>query len=270
MFDSLPPTFVWSKEDVSEYYLMVFKDSLWSKDTLLWDTLADTNFTLLMSDFASADSGAYKWTVAVSDTATGELLYPSPRSFSIKEYTFPLDLDTTYFPFGLGYEWCYDQIEYSHYWQGWVPDTSGRTYTYDTLIISVVDSTGSPDSLVFHLNGYFNDVSDFVVINNYRIQIFGGDSISLIPRKEEITIPFFFLTYKEDTLNIWIEYSNDDISYYEEIDSVSRIKGIGSIYQKYWFRETWTSHTGYSVSEVSIEDRLLWFYNGKDTVYKAP
>jgi hypothetical protein len=26
VFDSLPPTFVWSKEDVSEYYLMVFKD----------------------------------------------------------------------------------------------------------------------------------------------------------------------------------------------------------------------------------------------------
>lgn len=248
VFDSLAPTFVWSKENVNEYYLMVFKDSLWNNDTLLWDTLLDTTYTMSMSDFISADSGTYKWTVAVRDTASGELIYPSPRSLRIKEFNFPLDLDTTYYPYGLGYTWYYETHSWVHDNYPW--DDYGNSCSV------VTDSFWVYDTLVFKLNG---DV--YVKLWNNTIN--GND---LHP--DTVTIPNdggeFRIYYVGDSLLVKEEFEyapeGDPPDVYEKWEY--RLKGVGLLSSgSGWF--------GYEYSSGS-SSKLLWFFNGKDTVYKAP
>ncbi len=264
VFDSLPPTFVWSKEDVSEYYLMVFKDSLWSVDTLLWDTLQDTTYTLSMNTFTSADSGIYEWTVAVRDTSTGDLLYPSPRSFRIKLGDTPLppiDLDTTYFPFGLGYEWCYETHSYGN-------DDYGANYNrYDTFTIQIIDSIWTGDTLVFSLSGgKFRCVDNKIWDNSIEIGSiimfdYVYDTIYVV-NPEPFDLGELSLSYSGDTLNISGGSSFGYQSLLEYIgEGTRRIKGIGSISQA----RSYQSSSSYS----SNSDRLLYFYNGKDTIYKA-
>lgn len=121
VFDTFPPSFKWSTWPSCDYYLMIFKDSLWSKDTLFYDTFdySYSSYTLPMTKLFSADTGTYAWTVGVKDTLIDEIIYPSPRIFKIKNTYFPVDLDTTYFPFDLGYEWCFKRhdwgmMKYTH------------------------------------------------------------------------------------------------------------------------------------------------------------
>ncbi len=273
VFDSIPPTFVWSKEDVSEYYLRVFKDSLWNDNYLIWVNIQDTSFTMPLNDFKSSDSGTYEWTVGVVDKATGEVMYSFPKTFKVEELPLPpLDLDTTYFPFGLGYEWCYERhYIYNNY------GCEEYTDLIDTVKITVTDSFWDESMLLVKLGGRtFFDLSNPVKIKKNQIRLMGY-WVNIVPEPDHkhtyeeccgcASSRDFYISYRSDSLKI-LDISYDwsygvEYGHYEQV--ITRVKGIGSLTQR--------NYSDQSNMCSTIEDenfRLLYFYNGKDTVYKAP
>lgn len=264
VFDSLPPTFVWSGQSGQEYYLMILKDSLWSSHALVSNGVTDTSYSLSMDDFLSADIGVYEWTVGVKDSLTGELIYPSPRKFSIKEFIFPLDLDTTYFPFGMGYEWCFQT-------HNWINDL------YDTTSVKVSDSVWNSDTLLFKLEGNLFFLGNTAKIRRNRVELIDWGPVPVIPDEDSIERTYSYAD-TSFTYGRTIKYIGDSLkvhSYFCKYfgwtqglkgtrDTTSIfMRGIGTVHQEgdlYIYGEDW--------EDVSYN--LLWFYNGKDTVYKAP
>jgi hypothetical protein len=180
-----------------------------------------------------------------------------------------LDLDTTYFPFGRGYEWCYERHrEGFDSWEEW-------NY-YDTSIVKVTDSFWTEDTLFFKIDGPgLYDIKYYVAgflakIYNGKIRVFGypypGDTIALIPaeqEKGEFPEEFFEVSYNEDTLYLYSSYDWGDIGISESgVSSSSRVRGIGVVKQIL----NWND---YDAAENNRSCRLLYFYNGQDTVYKA-
>lgn len=267
VFEAEPPTFIWTSDSLflaDAYVIMIFKDSLRSEDTLVYETLEDTTYTMPTEVFDSADSGTYCWVAAVhwiDGTAHGD-----PRTFVIKKSESPagLDLDTTYFPFGRGYEWCFKRHE-------WGKDEVLGEWDYDatyTFKIEVVDILQINSAFYFVLKleptmNYFEpgfwDLSDSVKIANDQIEI-RGVMMGLTP--SERTDPFV-VSYRTDTLVIGDSWFGG-----HEGSSINtkRLKAVGAISQcySYWYEST----SGLQKWE-NVRDTLLYFYNGRDTVYKA-
>lgn len=264
VFDSLPPTFVWSGQVGQEYYLMILKDSLWSSHALVSNGVTDTSYSLSMDDFLSADIGVYEWTVGVMDSLTDTLIYPSPRKFHIREFVFPLDLDTTFFPFGMGYEWRYE----THDW---------INSLYDTTSVKVIDSFWDSDTFLFKLEGSLFFLGDIVKIRRNRVELIDWGPVPVIPDEDSIERTYSYadtsftygrtITYIGDSLKIH-SYFRKYFGWTEGLkgtrDTTSiLIRGIGAVHQKgdlYIYGDDWED----------MSYTLLWFYNGKDTVYKAP
>lgn len=178
-----------------------------------------------------------------------------------------IDLDTTYFPFGLGYEWCYEYHDlYSKediyepiYYEYW-----------DTVVIAVTDSLWQNETLIINLSGSFLDVGDSVEIWRNKLDVFDvftgpvsyfpGDTISLIPEAQSST--GFSVSYRGDTLLHLYSGYNEDSYVGTGWMYTYRLRGIGVIHQSHG--------EGHGNEGFSHDFRLLWFYNGKDTIYKAP
>ncbi len=173
-----------------------------------------------------------------------------------------IDLDTTYFPFGLGYEWCYE----NHNWHSF-PDDENNWNKYDTFKIEVTDSSQIADTLFF-TGGATLELDNPIKIWELKVPLgnpdFHYDTIPITVAQN--------MTW-QNQYGLQISYFEDKLSldhYYGECpedegwNGVRRLKGIGVILQGYNF----STNEGNGGSSGSI-DRLLWFYNGKDTVYKA-
>ena len=207
-----------------------------------------------------------------------------------------INLDTTYFPFGLDYEWCYERSADGDDANIYPP----ATWKYcDTFILVVTDSFWKDDTLCFKMQtkgkpkafprGYprnwFRTPKGFDITNSARIIgnkiVFNSHlmlyleiyTVKLIPDeyKEGYSLASFSISYSSDS-TLDISYStmpslgltsNDELPSYSEDIRVSRLKSIGTYIQNYYINDR-TFGVWYE-----IRDRLLWFYNGRDTVFKA-
>ncbi|TET21639.1 MAG: hypothetical protein E3J71_08910 [Candidatus Stahlbacteria bacterium] len=176
-----------------------------------------------------------------------------------------IDLDTTYFPFGLGYEWCYER--HAYYWDIWGTERD----EYDTVVIQVEDSIYDSLGWLFDLSGYYYDVGSEARIieqspNTLLVPIclnwwWLRDTVfvSLIPSTRTSPIK---IEYNSDTLCMSSSCRiEEEFKIYTQ--STKRLKRIGTV----WQNDAEELLSG--KSEGYKKDRLLWFYNSKDTVYKA-
>ena len=179
----------------------------------------------------------------------------------------PQGLDTTYFPFGLGYEWCFERHHVGFdSWEEW-------DY-YDTAIVKVADSFWIEDTLFFKIDSpglydiMYYDKMYLAKLYGEKIRVFGypypGDTIALIPTEQktgEFPYDFFEISYNEDTLHLYSCYDWGEIGISESgVSSTSRVRGIGVIKQIL----NWND---YDAAKDNCSDRLLYFYNGRDTVW---
>jgi hypothetical protein len=160
----------------------------------------------------------------------------------------------------LGYEWCYEYHNHGY-------ESYEEFNTYDTITISVIDSFWDRDTLKFKLNGIFEDLPNPICIseNGIMLKLHYLDfnwtrQISLLEQPEIE----HYLTYKADTMKIYTEDSYDGCLSYNWVRT-KRLKGIGAIYKGHGHSYIPDPYTG----TYSHDYRLLYFYDGKDTVYKA-
>jgi hypothetical protein len=274
VFEAEPPTFIWTSDSLflaDAYVIMIFKDSLRSEDTLVYETLEDTTYTMPTEVFDSADSGTYCWVAAVHwiDGNVETTAHGDPRTFVIKKSESPagLDLDTTYFPFGLGYEWVFYRDEWGY------DEISEPPYDYEasyTFTISVIDAFRIGGTFFFVLETeptryyYPPTFMEFDTVrisgNQIKIKWGGGVMIGLLP--SEMTEPFV-ISYASDTLCMSDGYFG---GHWGTDVSIKRIVGIGTTSQShsYWY----SGSSGLGAADY-VSDTLLYFYNGRDTVYKA-
>ena len=257
VFETEPPTFIWSSDALAEdYVIRIYMGS----STDIQDTLSDTTYAMSKTLFETLLNGIYNWAAAAM-SEDGESFWSESRSFVIEKPEEPqsLDLDTTYFPLGLGYEWCFERHNWGHYdFEEWD--------SYDTFTVSVIDSTWSSnsDTLLLDLDQdcwhrFFDFPCAPIVILGNKIRVKGG-YVPITPPDTSWTdgIGWIEIGYNGDTLHYYAIWE----PYYEEFEdfSVKRIKGIGAVLQSsdYWGKEWYSDH---------IADRLLYFYNRQDTVW---
>jgi len=264
VFEAEPPTFIWTSDSLflaDAYVIMIFKDSLRSEDTLVYETLEDTTYTMPTEVFDSADSGTYCWVAAVHwiDGNVETTAHGDPRTFVIKKSESPagLDLDTTYFPFGLGYEWCYRR--HYHGYENYEPFSE-----YDTVTIRVNDSFWIYDTMKFGFDHFFYDLTNPVSIINDSIILYMSfmtydfeQPISLVEQPEIDDL----LSYQDD---IMIIAAGDFTELSFAWTEVKRRKGIGAF--SMLSQSTYVDPYAY---DYNVDYHLLYFYNGQDTVYKA-
>lgn len=260
-FESEPPTFIWLAEPLAtSYWLVLYGTTTPFPDTLVSDTVADTNYTLNQKLFAESFNGDYTWKVASISTA-GELIWSESRNLAFKKPLPALDLDTTYFPFGLEYEWVYES-----YNEGW--DHYGGGEWYDTVTITVLDSTFSANGWAFELEGVYQygddsyafwDVGKHVYIYGEVVAVFNKEKINLDPEPRGSYEEGFEVSYKNDTLYI-ASYNPSNYSYSRS--STYRLKGIGVVKQSHY------ESRDYGWVGWSADDRLLYFIKGQDTVWR--
>ncbi|MCK4231583.1 hypothetical protein KAX21_01410 [candidate division WOR-3 bacterium] len=200
VFEAEPPTFIWTSDSLflaDAYIIIILKDSLRSEDTLVYETLEDTTYTMPQDIFNSADSGTYCWVAVVHwiDGNVETTAHGDPRTFVIKKPEEPqgLDLDTTYFPFGLGYKWCYE---------------SNNGGVYDTFTVEVTDSSWIADTLVFQLIGSFYGISNPVEIWDNQVTVF-DELIDVVPQACTLInepLKFYVISYRSDILWITVYY----------------------------------------------------------------
>lgn len=245
VFDTEPPTFIWSSDSLEpDYVIRIFTDTTID----LQDTLADTTYTMSDSVFENLSNGTYNWQAGT--VVFNGVLLSETRSFIVDKPPPPLDLDTTYFPFGLGYEWKYHRVIESY-----------SNLSLPEHIISVVDTFSTGDTSWFVLNTWGKmglwDVGDTIGI--YETTLFhrlGSTYYSnqLHPEENSIFVMSWLgwhipVAYKNDTLVL--EAYDDgagatDPKTYKTYE-VRRVKGIGNVYQYYevvedmnGWSETWT------------------------------
>lgn len=108
------------------------------------------------------------------------------------------------------------------------------------------------------------DVRDTVKAVEDRIEIVFGNNeavwVNFTP--EKVSTPYV-IEYQDDTLQMTRSYFG---GHYGGSYSTYRLEGIGTIFQThtYWYTGSSGGH-----DNIDCEDRLLYFYNGQDTVYKA-
>lgn len=257
IFEFEPPVLLWhSYPEATDYVIRICRDSFDIYHSVLEDTIKDTSYRLPESIWIGNPPGTYKWAVLMLGTYES-LVWTKPRTFITRMMP---DLDTTYFPFGLGYEWRYSRHSWQHVSEpGW--DEYDR---YDTFTLSVADSFWVGDTLRFQSTG-----GVYNIVQN-TIDIF-GESIKLIPdpMKKEVEAPWYWgefeVSYTFDTLHVSL-WGPDPYDEGSESWGSTRIIGVGAIAQG-------RSYSGYSCGVYfsnGYSDRLLWFYNGADTLYRAP
>lgn len=260
VFEAEPPTFIWTSDSLflaDAYIIIILKDSLRSEDTLVYETLEDTTYTMPPDIFNSADSGTYCWVAAVHwiDGNVETTAHGDPRTFVIKKPEEPqgLDLNTTYFPFGRGYEWTYER----HCWEH---SDENDWDKYDTFTIRVVDSIFRDDSLIFKLEGgWFQFLDSQVKIwkaNKLEIWQFYWkvDTINVAyPQPESLYykdlggilgVELFKLGYNVDTL---VFYQGEDYGNYGSSRMEKHLKKIGVVYQgvsNWWVGSSGCGNTG--------------------------
>lgn len=160
---------------------------------------------------------------------------------------YDIDLDTTYYPYALGYEWSY----MNHSWrQGdWPFDEYSTTFT------KVTDSFWIEDTLIFEINS-----SEYIKFWEDKV-----NGTNLYPEPDTIPIPGgeSWVIYVGDTLKIE-EYYEAPEGWPPDIYKSweHRLKGVGLISSGGY----WSGHGDYSEGSST---HLLYFYNVEDTVYDA-
>ena len=256
------PTLVWhSYPQTTGYVVRICRNSFSTYNTIWEDTVSDTAYQLPYEFLLENHPSSYHWSVLFLGTSEDLFWAPSRCFFS----RIMPDLNTTYFPFGLGYEWCYTRYSWRHVSEpGW--DEWDR---YDTVLVSVTDSSWLGDTLCFQLTGGIFGISNPAKIVQNMIVIF-GESIKLIPDpvKKEVEAPWYWgefeVSYSADTLHVSL-WGPDPYDEGTETWGSTRLVGIGSIAQG-------RDYSGYSLGVYfsnGHSDRLLWFYNGTDTIYRA-
>lgn len=206
----------------------------------------------------------YYWRVRVSDNEWSE-----PVSFT---YELKFDLDTTYFPFGLGYEWMYERHHYGY-------DTLSTWDYRDTLIIRVTDSAWDDGILHITLDTAFVLLENPVRIwGNNKIVIKGylSATVMLIPypvsksNQELGDYASYCMTlqinYLSDTLAV---SSHQTWEYWPgtEVDSLCAefMKGIGTVSQRTCHIETETKNdtthyevVGYNLMSLTTPEGQIW------------
>jgi len=245
------PTFVWSSVPLIEDYRIVIDNGSSSEiytppfrlgetdftDPIIEKDLYDTFYTMSGADFDNLEEGAYYWKVTSlrypSDGSAPDVNWSEVRSFAI-ENAEPSGLDTTYFPFGMYYEWTYE-VEY------WEADyrSGTRDSSYDTISVLVIDSMPTSSGWIFVLDGGFYDIGhDTVEIKDGKILVFedcvGEDAnVSLIPDTSEESY-HVSIRYSADTLRMenYFQWSEPGMNTMEYDDwETTRIIGIGLIKQ---------------------------------------
>jgi hypothetical protein len=179
------PTFIWRSNPLEpDYVIRIFTDTT----IVLQDTLSDTSYVMSVSVFDILENGTYDWWVGT--VIHNELIVSGTRTFKIIG---PVDLDTTYFPFGLGYEWCYE---------------SNNGGVYDTFTVEVTDSSWIADTLVFQLIGSFYGISNPVEIWDNQVTVF-DELIDVVPQACTLInepLKFYVISYRSDILWITVYY----------------------------------------------------------------
>jgi len=259
------PTFIWRSNPLEpDYVIRIFTDTT----IVLQDTLSDTSYVMSVSVFDILENGTYDWWVGT--VIHNELIVSGTRTFNIIG---PIDLDTTYFPAGLDYEWVYERHVKGHYYGTGGNEDEFWDY-YDTIAIKVADSSYSQGELIFNLSGggfhgkYIHLYGSFRDVGWHTHII--GDCVELLlyDHYESIFIPLkplsdtndFLISYTKDTLCITLPGYNDLWDGIPTVHSL-RIKGIGVVKQD-------GVYDAAKIAECCL-DRLLYFYDGRDTVYKA-
>lgn len=227
VFDTEPPTFIWSSDSLEpDYVIRIFTDTTID----LQDTLADTTYTMSDSVFENLSNGTYNWQAGT--VVFNGVLLSETRSFIVDKPPPPLDLDTTYFPFGREYEWIYEVVE-------WERDAYE---IYDTVTIRVSDSSWNDYELFFTLEGGgFADLTNPVVIVGDKIWLrtewnYRYDTVLVAQPETDTASGYlweFQLGYFGDTLHILTYHYPDglaSIPYREIIRETDRVKGIGAVY----------------------------------------
>ncbi|MBD3285061.1 hypothetical protein GF359_01685 [candidate division WOR-3 bacterium] len=274
VFSSSPLTFIWTEGELTQTYVIrIVKDAFFTGEVIVEDTLDDTTYTLSQEDFEIALNADYVWSVALLG-AQGGLTWREFRSFTLDKLMPILDLDTTYFPYGLNNQWVYERHVWGYEFTTY-PDDPGRDWDYyDTVSISVNDSLFGINGWTFYLNSCFQDGNprhydgDTVNIVGNWLTVFGDYKIFLYPEETD-TLGYedgIEVIYKQDTLRLTKKTSDfeEPISFWNWRWTTSRIKGIGVIRQLYE-----DSYSGHGCGdEQNIEDSLLYFIKGQDTVWR--
>jgi len=274
VFNAEPPTFIWSSDSLEpDYVIRIFTDTT----NELQDTLSDTNYVMSGSVFEALTNGTYSWWVG--SIVHNGLILSGARTFTIDKPEPVTDLDTTYFPFGLGYEWEYERHHHGYEWN-WEEGEFDNWSLYDTITASVIDSFGNDDTLLFELEGGLFFLSNPVKIWENQIVIHGylTDTVNLTP--SELTRDewgddgdkdyhwILNIGYSSDTLNIFS--SEWEAWYFPPYDpeysskKANRLKGIGAIYQGSHYSYEEEEFTVYS---STVEYRLLTFTTPKGQVW---
>jgi hypothetical protein len=263
VFDILPPTFIWSRENsLDNYVIRIAKDNFLTGEIIVDDTLEDTIYHMSENDFEIALNADYFWSVAPLD-AQGGVTWREFRKLTLNKPIPELNLDTTYFPFGLNYNWSYETYTLHEEWTWPYPDT-----TYDTIAWEVVDSLLLGNEWRFILQ---NDESflDTVFIRGSKIFIFGewlplkpvtgnyGSGIKVGYRKDTL-----YVTSHTAGSYMWDETLT---AYWECDQSYSRIKGIGLIYEDSYYHEVFGQNGS---TWTYWKSSLLYFCKGTDTVWR--
>lgn len=259
VFDTVPPTFTWSPEENAEGYLLEVIDDTNGLDEIaweldhLWQYTNGTTYTLRKDEFDKFGNFTYYWHVASFWLEKRDTLYAWSewRSFVVNSPPSiahgDIDLDTTYYPYGLGYIWYYETSNRNDYYYGW--------YKYGNAYTIVTDSFWVYDTLVFETNG-----SGYVKFWKNTIN---GNDLYPEPESTSTETEYTLVKYIGDSLLVKGRKSWPPNEYYPINSSWEhRLKGVGLISVG---NDTWDQP--YSSGN---ETKLLWFYNGKDTVYKAP
>jgi len=267
VFETNPPIFIWSFDSLTAgCVIRIYAES----STTLEDTLQDTAYTMSIEMFDTLENGTYSW-AAANLSKLGELFWSNSRTFILNK---PVDLDTTYFPLGVGYEWCFQRYERSEGDNG-----EGEVWDYecfDTFTVSVVDSFWKGDTMCFTLETEKNlyqmpgmlpychwDLYGEARVYEDRIYlVIWMTMVDLVP--DPTSLPDF-MSYRGDILYSSYDYWDPHTT---EYISIRRLRGIGILSQthNYWFAG---DIPPYPYAELYETDRLLYFYNGRDTVYKA-
>ena len=189
VLDTVPPTFTWSSDSLSYGYLF----RIWTNSTTeVEDSLGDTTYAMSQEFFDGLVEGTYNWSAATV-SASGKKFWSDAWSFIITRPEPVIDLDTTYFPFGLGYKWCYE---------------SNNGGVYDTFTVEVTDSSWIADTLVFQLIGSFYGISNPVEIWDNQVTVF-DELIDVVPQACTLInepLKFYVISYRSDILWITVYY----------------------------------------------------------------
>ncbi len=274
-FTDAPPSFVWHSDALAKAYIFLLHgENLPYGDTIVVDTLEDTTYALSRDIFEVSYNGTYKWSVA-SVANTNQSFWSMQRSLTFNQPQVQFDLDTTYFPFGLGYEWVYEE-------HGEGINGYGSASWLDTITIRVVDSSFAFNGWSFNLqclsqNGLgspkFFDVGNPARLVKTSVIILGNKKIDVIPisMKEVNPIPDGYekyeISYTLDTLQITTSSSvwHEDDPHgwgYDKATTIARVREIGTVKQVDYYWYGYYNWNGYSIShrliQFSKNGTLVW------------